>query len=388
MITIKEASLFCRDGDWIESKDQSSSGIRLIQTGNIGVGVYLDKFSRAKYISEETFNKLECTEVFPGDIIVSRLPAPVGRACIVPDGLGRTIASVDCTILRIDEKKFLKEYVLLYTEIGQYKSQIEKFLAGSTRVRISRKNLESISIPQKNLETQKSIVSRIYNIKNIIELRKQQLSKLDQLIKSRFIEMFGDPIRNEKNWPVVSLGEVAEIYIGPFGTLLHKEDYIYGSHALINPSHILEGKIYPDKSFTISEEKYIELKSYHLQKGDIVLGRRGEMGRCAVVESHGLICGTGSMIIRPYKKIKPYFIQNILSSPGYKKYIEDKAVGGTMLNLNVRIVSEIKIPLLPINMQEKFINFLHQIDNSKLTVKKSLEKLETLKKSLMQEYFG
>ena len=175
MITIKEASLFCRDGDWIESKDQSSSGIRLIQTGNIGVGVYLDKFSRAKYISEETFNKLECTEVFPGDIIVSRLPAPVGRACIVPDGLGRTIAAVDCTILRIDEKKFLKEYVLLYTETGQYKSQIEKFLAGSTRVRISRKNLESISIPQKNLETQKSIVSRIYNIKNIIELRKQDL---------------------------------------------------------------------------------------------------------------------------------------------------------------------------------------------------------------------
>ena len=72
----------------------------------------------------------------------------------------------------------------------------------------------------------------------------------------------------------------------------------------------------------------------------------------------------------------------------FLKYIEDKAVGGTMLNLNVRIVSEIKIPLLPINMQEKFINFLHQIDNSKLTVKQSLEKLETLKKSLMQEYFG
>lgn len=226
------------------------------------------------------------------------------------------------------------------------------------------------------------------SLEDILEKRKQQLSKLDQLIKSRFIEMFGDPIRNEKNWPVVSLGEVAEIYIGPFGTLLHKEDYIYGSHALINPSHILEGKIYPDKSFTISEEKYIELKAYHLQKGDIVLGRRGEMGRCAVVEYPGLICGTGSMIIRPYKNMKPYFIQNILSSLGYKKYIEDKAVGGTMLNLNVRIVSEIKIPLLPINMQEKFINFLHQIDNSKLTVKQSLEKLETLKKSLMQEYFG
>ena len=253
---------------------------------------------------------------------------------------------------------------------------------------IPSKILAETDIPLPSLKRQEQIVKQLSCLDTLLSRKKQQLSKLDQLVKSRFIEMFGDPIRNEKNWPLVSLGEVAEICIGPFGTLLHKEDYIYGGHALINPSHIFEGKIYPDKYFTISEEKFMELKAYHLQNGDIVLGRRGEMGRCAVVEYPGLICGTGSMIIRPYKKINPYIIQNILSYSSYKKIIEDKAVGVTMLNLNAGIVSELKIPLLPIIMHDNFINFIHNIDKLKSSVKQSLEILETLKKSLMQKYFG
>lgn len=86
------------DGDWIESKDQADEGIRLIQTGNIGMGAYLEKEEKAKYISEETFNKLKCTEIFSGDILVSRLPEPVGRACIIPEKKERMITAVDCTI--------------------------------------------------------------------------------------------------------------------------------------------------------------------------------------------------------------------------------------------------------------------------------------------------
>lgn len=83
------------DGDWIESKDQADEGIRLIQTGNIGMGAYLEKEEKAKYISEETFNKLKCTEIFSGDILVSRLPEPVGRACIIPEKKERMITAVD-----------------------------------------------------------------------------------------------------------------------------------------------------------------------------------------------------------------------------------------------------------------------------------------------------
>ena len=101
-----------------------------------------------------------------------------------------------------------------------------------------------------------------------------------------------------------------------------------------------------------------------------------------------MLCGTGSIIIRPNIKMKPYFLQNIVSSPGYRRIIEDKAVGVTMMNLNVPIVSSLTIPLLPIDMQEQFIAFMQQTDKSKLAVQKALDELEILKKSLMQQYFG
>ena len=248
--------------------------------------------------------------------------------------------------------------------------------------------LKEVDIPTYTEREQSQIVSELDKVTALIDLRKEQLEKLDLLVKSRFIELFGDPIRNEKGWPIVTLGEVAEIRIGPFGSLLHKEDYIVGGHALVNPSHIIDGNICTDDKLTVSDEKYEELSAYRLSIGDLVLGRRGEMGRCAVVYEDGLLCGTGSIIIRPKEKMKPYFLQNIISSPGYKRIIEDKAVGVTMMNLNVPIVSSLTIPLLPIDMQEQFIAFMQQTDKSKFEVNKSLEKLEILKKALMQKYFG
>lgn len=391
MITIKEASLFCRDGDWIESKDQSSSGIRLIQTGNIGVGVYLDKFSRAKYISEETFNKLECTEVFPGDIIVSRLPAPVGRACIVPDGLGRTIAAVDCTILRIDEKKFLKEYVLLYTETGQYKSQIEKFLAGSTRVRISRKNLESISIPQKNLETQKSIVSRIYNIKNIIELRKQQLSKLDQLIKSRFFEMFGECKTNPKNWKLLNMEDVAVVGSSKrvFIEELQKEGIPFYRGTEVGA--LAEGKnIVPE--LYIKENHYKELVNATgiPQPGDLLMPSICPDGRIWVVNTENPFYFKDGRVLWIHNidtKFNSIFLLYTLKDRIVADYLSI-ASGTTFAELKIFTLKKCKIFSVPLPLQEQFAAFVQQVDKAKSSVKQSLEKLETLKKSLMQEYFG
>lgn len=390
MITIKEASLFCKDGDWIESKDQSPSGIRLIQTGNIGIGTYLDKFNRAKYISEETFDRMECTEVFPGDIIISRLPAPVGRACIVPDGLGRSIAAVDCTILRIDEKKFLKEYILLYSETEQYKAQIEKFLAGSTRVRISRKNLESISIPQKNLETQKSIVSRIYKIKNIIDLREQQLSKLDQLVKSRFIEMFGDPASNPYRWELATVEDVcSSIVRGPFGSALKKEFFVKPDKTTYK---VYEQKNAIQKSATIgtyyiNKEKYYELRRFECFPGDILMscsGTMGELYQLPPTSEKGII-NQALCKFTLNNKILPVFFLAYM-----KETIGNLEVKGSGIQ-NIAAVSYVKampINLPPISVQKQFATFCAQVDKSKLPVKQSLETLETLKKSLMQEYFG
>lgn len=384
-MTIKEASLFCKDGDWIESKDQSLSGIRLIQTGNIGVGVYLDKFSRAKYISEETFNKLECTEVFPGDIIISRLPTPVGRACIVPDGLGRTIAAVDCTILRINEKKFLKEYVLLYTETGQYKSQIEKFLAGSTRVRISRKNLESISIPQKNLETQKNIVSIIYKIKNIVELRKQQLSKLDQLVKSRFIEMFGDPVENPYKWNMIYLNMLGELNRG---ISKHRPrnapELLNGKYPLIQTGDIASSDLYITKySSTYSE---LGLKQSRIwPSGTLCITIAANIAKTSILKFDACFPDSvvGFISGKEYMQVFIYFWFSF-----FQKILEEQAPESAQKNINLKILNELKVISPPSSLQKDFFKFVQQVEKTKSSVKQSLEKLETLKKTLMQEYFG
>ena len=186
---------------------------------------------------------------------------------------------------------------------------------------------------------------------------------------------------------MVRIDEVAEIKIGPFGSLLHKEDYIQSGHALINPSHIADSKIVPDPQLTISDDKYEELSAYALHVNDIVLGRRGEMGRCAVVQHEGYLCGTGSMIVRPNEKMKPFFLQNILSSPSYKKVIEGKAVGVTMMNLNVPIVSSLLIPLLPSELQEEYLKLVEQLDKSKYVARQLTLFLKKFVKYELQSLF-
>ena len=156
-----ELSLLCEtfiDGDWIEAKDQAEDGIRLIQTGNVGVGVFKDKGDKARYISEDTFERLNCTEVKNGDILVSRLPDPVGRACIIPEGLRKTITAVDCTIIRLADK-IVPKFFITFTNTPDYAMQIKKVLSGTTRLRVSRANLGKIQVPLPAIQKQIEFVS-------------------------------------------------------------------------------------------------------------------------------------------------------------------------------------------------------------------------------------
>lgn len=142
------------DGDWIESKDQSAEGVRLVQTGNVGNGEYLDKLDKAHHITESTFERLHCTEIFAGDILISRLPDPIGRACIIPKGLGKAITAVDCTIIRLKENRILPKYFIAATNSTAYQDKVRSFITGTTRARISRGNLATIEIPVPPIEQQ------------------------------------------------------------------------------------------------------------------------------------------------------------------------------------------------------------------------------------------
>lgn len=265
---------------------------------------------------------------------------------------------------------------------------LQHYCESTTVPSVRKTRIAEIDILLPPLDKQRRIAAVLDKISDLIAKRRQQLDKLDELVKSRFIEMFGDPVENPHGFRKVALSELAEIKIGPFGSLLHKEDYIEGGHPLLNPSHIVDGKVAPDSKLTISDKKYDELEAYHLHIGDVVMGRRGEMGRCAVVPSEGFLCGTGSLLIRTKGEVTADYIQKIISFPSFRKTIEDMAVGQTMLNLNVPIVSKFQIIKPPIEVQKNYYKFVAQTDKSKLAIQKSLEKLEILKRALMQEYFG
>ena len=265
---------------------------------------------------------------------------------------------------------------------------LSKYFTGATIPHIYFKDYQKEELPLPPLDEQRKIAAVLDKVSSLIAKRRQQLDKLDELIKARFVEMFGDPVTNPNQWEKVPLSDLADVRIGPFGSLLHKEDYIAGGHPLVNPSHILDDKIVVDKKLSVSEQKYAELEPYHLKIGDVVMGRRGEMGRCAVVQYEGLLCGTGSLLIRTKGNVTADYIQKIISFPSFKKTIEDMAVGQTMPNLNVPIVSNFQIIKPPLQVQKKYYQFVEQTEKTKTTISESLEKLETLKKALMQEYFG
>ncbi len=281
-----------------------------------------------------------------------------------------------------------RQYLLHYLKSDMMLSFIKEYATGSVRDNLKLADLGEFPINLRPVEEQRQIAATLDKIDDLIAKRRQQLDKLDELVKSRFIEMFGDPVENPHGFRKVALSELAEIKIGPFGSLLHKEDYIEGGHPLLNPSHIVDGKVAPDSKLTISDKKYDELEAYHLHIGDVVMGRRGEMGRCAVVPSEGFLCGTGSLLIRTKGEVTADYIQKIISFPSFRKTIEDMAVGQTMLNLNVPIVSKFQIIKPPIEVQKNYYKFVAQTDKSKLAIQKSLDKLEILKKALMQKYFG
>ena len=371
---IEDVCTFFTDGDWIESKDQSGSGIRLIQTGNIGEGRFLNKSSRAKYISQETFERLKCTEVLPGDILVSRLPEPVGRACIVPSLCEKMITAVDCTICRPDSNKVQKEYLCYFMRSNAYYSRLLGSVAGTTRKRISRKNLGNVEIELPVLSKQKTVVEELDCLVSIIDARWQQLQQLDELIKARFVELtemapttptrMGDIATylngyafkpdqwEDKGLPIIRIqnlnnpdaaynyysGELAEKYLVYSGDVLvswatHLEAYVWkGESAWLN-QHI----------FKVVFDKMDVDKIYFVFATEEAL-------RQAFKNAHGF---------------KP-------TMEHIKKADFDNAV--------------VKLPPLPV--QREFSRFAQQVDKSKVAVQAALDEAQFLFDSLMQKYFG
>ena len=363
--------LFFQEGPGVRNTQYTTEGVKLLNVANLVDGK-VDLSTTDRYISAEEANgRYQHFLCDAGDFIVA-------SSGIKVEYIDKKMGFIDESMLplcmntstirfkALDEKQLRIRYFMYYLKSRHFKGQLFKQITGSAQLNYGPSHLKKMIMPLIALNKQDEIIYSLDKIQNIIEMCKREIVKLDELIKARFVELFGDPVSNQRGYEKVGLSELADIKIGPFGSLLHKEDYIEGGHPLLNPSHIIDGKVVPDNKLSISDEKYKELAAYQLHVGDVVMGRRGEMGRCAVVPDEGYLCGTGSLMIRTKGDVTADYIQKVISFPSYKKTIEDMAVGQTMLNLNVPIVSSFQVIKPPIEVQNRYYAFIEQVDKSKV----------------------
>ena len=190
------------------------------------------------------------------------------------------------------------------------------------------------------------------------------------------------------DWKVAKLGSLASFRTGPFGSALHKSDYVDGGIPVVNPMQIVDGRIEPTAAMTITESAARTLSDFRLQPGTIVIGRRGEMGRCAFVteEQRGWLCGTGSMMIKPSVANDGRFLQRVLSSPVVIEAIESASVGSTMLNLNQATLANLAIPFPPTKReQEAIAGALSDADSLTESLEQLIAKKRHIKQGAMQE---
>ena len=387
---LSDNGLFC-DGDWIEKKDQDVNGlVRLIQLADIGICEFKDKSN--KYITEQTAQNLNCTYLKKGDILIARLPEPLGRACIFPYE-GKFITAVDVAILRPANDKVNNQYIMYLINSPQFRKQIKKFESGTTRKRISRKNLDRIDFKIPDYQDQHRIVTRIEELFSQLDSGVETLKKTKEQLKVYRQAVLKEAFAFRLSDMIEIREIVDDIRIGPFGTMLHKSDYIDNGVPVINPQHIKNLSIVESNRITVSNDKAKELSAYRLKCNDIIMGRRGEMGRAAAIteREYGWICGTGSILFRLKPDYDAVFFAQILSSPDVIHYLEAKATGTTMKNLNEEIVKHIPVPNITKHEQQKITNMLDSklsvCDSIEKTIDTALQEAEALRQSILKQAF-
>ncbi|MCX0388636.1 restriction endonuclease subunit S [Clostridium perfringens] len=392
---LKEIFIEFKDGDWIESKNQSEDGIRLIQTGNIGNGIYIEKSTKAKFVSEKTMEELNCNEIFEGDILISRLPSPVGRACILPNLRTRAITAVDCTIGRIDYKICNRKYFIYFTMSDDYSRQINKFVVGTTRKRISRKNLEEINISLPNIAIQNKIVEKLDIALELINKRKLQIKELDLLVKSKFIEMFGNPFDSTK-WLLKKLKEVS-ISISDGSNIDKKYYQKRGEVLFLRIQNVWCNEFRLEDSVYISENVNQDYIDTSLCKGDLLITKIGRfytkdssLGRVSLYlgENDKANYSNNIMRVRLKDEVLSEYVNALLNLDDYNQYIRRVSVGGTDKRaLSKTLIGDFPIIVPPIELQKKFIGFVKQVDKLKVEIENSLKQLEDNFNSLTQRVF-
>jgi type I restriction enzyme S subunit len=195
------------DGDWVESKDQDRNGtVRLTQLADIGVGAFLDKSDR--YMNGDTAKRLNCTFLKKHDLLVARMPDPIGRACIFPGSTQPCVTVVDVCIIRPDPRVADFRYLNWTINSSEFQTRVGRHIKGSTRQRISRTNLESIQIPLPPVDEQQRIAEILDQADDLRQKCVASMGMVEKLPQAMFDEMFGGQRTSRAGWPDVTLAEI------------------------------------------------------------------------------------------------------------------------------------------------------------------------------------
>lgn len=320
------------------------------------------------------------------DILIGRYGASIGK--ILTGLSGAYNVAIVKTIP--DKEKIYRGFLLHLLKGNEFQRFIQNVGSRAAQAGFNKQELTKFRFNLPSLSEQKKIAEILDAADSLRQKDQQLIEHYNTLSQSLFLDMFGDVFANDKAFEKVQLNELlVKVQIGPFGSQLHKHDYIEGGIPLVNPIHIKNSKIVPNTNFTLSKEKFESLPNYHLKTGDLIMGRRGEMGRCALVtnKEHNYFCGTGSLYLRPTNKVNSVFLLHVISSQSGKSYLERNAQGVTMMNLNKKIIQNIVIGVPSIEMQNEFAISMESIETQKHQAKLGLKKSEELFNSLLQRAF-
>lgn len=360
-----------------------------IKTGELNNGWIYDTEEK---ITDEGLKKSSAKLFPPYSVLIAMYGATIGKVAIlgVPATTNQACACAVCN------QSLLYMYLFYYC-ISQKNVFIEKGKGGA-QPNISQIILKQHPIPLPPLSEQQRIVERIEELFAKLDEAKERLQEVADsfavrkaaiLHKAFTGELIGKQVTELV--PVENLVDL--IKIGPFGSSLHESDYIENGIPLVNPKHIVQQRIVPQSKISISDEKAEELSSYKLKENDIVLGRRGEMGRCAPISSReeNWICGTGSMIIRLKKEYDAKLYSLILGSQATVTYLEKSAVGSTLKNLNEKIVRKIPVPQFSSEEQHEIVRLIDDLlareRAAQQAAEQALASIDLMKKSILARAF-
>lgn len=333
--------------------------------------------SHSDYIAEN--NR---TTVCEGDLLMT-IVGTIGRVAIVPKELNGICLQRSVAVIK-PEREIVNNRYLMY-QLQNMRPFLEKEARGVAQKGIYLKQVSQLDIKLPELEQQKQIVKVLDKVTELISLRKQQLTKLDKLVKARFVEMFGDPVKNTMDWEIKPLSELGELNRGVSKARpRNSPELLGGPYPLIQTGEVANAKTYITSfNSTYSEKGLAQSKMW--PKGTLCITIAANIAQTSILTFDA--CFPDSVVgFISRNMTNELFIHYWFSF--FQKILDEQAPQVAQKNINLKILSELNVIVPPLSLQNRFAAFVERVDQQKQTVQQSLEKLELMKKALMQEYFG